>query len=769
MPSITLVGREPNEAVPALAVYATDAELRPIASDRVDERGAYMLPEDAVEKAAYIVVAPFQEKPDKLDRAAAVLYRPDQYREVLKTSNETIELARPRWLTLFPLFPRCVIGRVRRCPWHPWWDYSIRLAQSVKLAPAPERAIDLGFKAALQLSPTPVRPPEASVEGARQNVIAFHPSYVIPDARTLVPFRCASVCSGSVEVYQRVCCRWPIVVFDPRIPEIIRRLEEAAVVIQPIPRIRVNPNPPDPPPFETLHLFKGGALDEAALNAPQDLLALRSLPATEQAAYIEARPYLRHLTFCGTAARVGQGVIGPDGAFQVCWPQYPTLLLPNCHFELAYVVKQVINGVTVTIYDGLAANQWYGLGETPTLTSYHPEAVACGGRGVTPGGAAIFLEDIGDAHAYRLKTPAARGWDRVAPSTEPTAFNDGLADPESDAEAARGRLRNRNWGGTLKLRWWFTEPCLAAGVRYYRASVVRADASGAPVAGEPRIFLSPRDGRWKRLRDAGTRTEDVPLGVPPRGVEANLFVIPYDVASLPGETFAPGEAPEWASDQYHAELDTTDKREGRWLLTLEVFDESGNKLTPQGTAADQGLPASAERPFLYKRWNKPPPALDEFVDVPFAGLTHLLWWDNRPGTAEILGLERNGDPTVGECQFLTGPASTRLGVRFIAHHPVEMFQLRHGLQAFRGISGTPIDVGVNAENRNEGAPPSTAATSLAVPFSTLLGTHEACSFALHLNMSLKTFNGSSDVGPNGLRDVAAFALRIGPEPVSGGS
>jgi len=722
MARLLLVGREANEPTPALSVYALDKELHPIAVAAVDERGDYSLPEDAVQKAVLIGVGARQETRQPLKRSELVLYRPEQYRAVLRDEG-VLALARERWSMLVPLFWRCVSGHVRRCSWLPWL-VEARSISSAVLSTAAVRSAMLASTADVSAVP--------AVQAAALRPFPF----------PFPPFRCGTVCEGLVEVYQRVCCWWPLVILDPRIPQIIDLLEK----LQPVEKIpRFPPNPPDPPPFDTLPLFKGGALDEAVLNAPRDLAALRSLAPAEQAAYIEARPYLRHLLLCGTPTKVGQGFIQPDGSFQVCWRTFPILLRPNCHFEVAYVVKQVIGGQTVTIYDGPAAHQWYGLSDTPTLTSHNPRAVGCQ-DGNTPGidGAVIYLDAIGSTDAFNLKTPAEAGWDRVAAP----AYNDGLGFPAASAAAAKGALLNRNWGGTLNLRWWFTEPCRGAGAKYYRASVIAADAAGNPQAGATRFFLQPPGGAWQKLvvTSGGLDLVSVPLGVPPVGGEANLFVIPYD-ADLPANE-------EWRDAQFHAQLPTGAHAEGRYLLTLEVFNAAGQRLRPTGASG-----AGVDAPFRYMRWVAPGTP-DVFANVPFSGLTAMLWWDNRAGTGDIVGLRKDGLQTSGECQFLSGTAASTLAVDFIAHHPEEMFQLSHGITWYRGINGTSGSIPVAHPFDNEGAPPATTATSNPVTFGALLGPHTRCSFAIHLNMALKTFDGSSSLYPNGVREVAAFAISV---------
>lgn len=732
MPTIQLVGREANDPAPDLMLFATDAQLRPFFASRADDEGRFDLPEEVLAKAALIAIDTADDKGAHLSRTRSVLYRPDQLRAILK-AGDVIELARSRWTAFLPLFRRCVTGRVRRCSWWPWWQQLValpRIPDRVRFSTTPVEPV--ATRAALATSAVPTR----SATAAR--LTSSLRATALASSSLSLGFRCAAVCEGIVEVYQRLCCWEPIVIFDPRIPEIIDILDDLP---QPIPD--PFPNPPGPPPFESIPVFAGGTIRTAALNARHDAATLRSLAPAEQAAFIEARPYLRHLLSCGTATKVGQGFLQPGGTFQVCWSQFPFLTRANCHFEVAYVVKQLINGVTVTIYDGRAAGQWFALEEEPTLTSYHPQAVGCReGEDPRVEGAAIYLDAIGGADAYRLKTPAAAAWDRVAAPD----YNDGLCDPVAAPADAEGALLNRNWGGTLNLRWWFTEPCRAAGAMFYRASIVPADATGAPQAGGTRHFLAPPGGAWQKLVFSGGGFDlvSVPLGVPPVGGEGDLYRIPYD-ADLPATE-------EWRDGQFHAVLPTNAYAEGRWLLTLEVFDAAGNRLRPAG-----GSGPGNDAPFVFKRWEAPGTP-DVFTDVPFAGLTHMFWWDNRAGTGDILGLRVNGAATTGECQFLSGLGMAQLAVDFIAHHPVAAFQLSHGLTWYRGINGTSGAIPVLAPFTNEGTPPATAATSVPVSFASMLGPHTKCSFALHLTMGLKTFDGNASVFPNTVREVAAFAL-----------
>ena len=302
---------------------------------------------------------------------------------------------------------------------------------------------------------------------------------------------CDKICDGLVEVYRRTCCCYPIIIYDPRIPEIIKELEN--IVVQ-VPPIKWPPIPgPDPGP-EFLPFFKEGALDQKAFHAGKDLIALRTLEPHLIPEYINARPYL--FCTCGTTKKVAQGIIGVDGKFNICWYEPLRFLFPNCHDEYSFIVKQNFNGSTITIYNGVSANIWFKAGDFASLVSYSIFAQSCRSNDFPGEGAFSLLQDIGSTGSFRLKTPNASGWDRVASPV----YNDGLAYPAATAADALGKYLNRNWGGTLKLRYFFSEPMKSVGAKYYRVSVVESDAFGNPT-GE-RKYLAPSE--WKYYEIIGT-------------------------------------------------------------------------------------------------------------------------------------------------------------------------------------------------------------------------------------------------------------------------
>src|SRR5262249_34904299 len=157
------------------------------------------------------------------------------------------------------------------------------------------------------------------------------------------------------------------------------------------------------------------------------------------------------------------------------------------------------------------------------LVSYSPFAYACRDNGEPGSGAYVFLDLIGDTESWELKTPTATGWDRVAAP----AYNDGLVFPAATSAAAAGANLNRNWGGTLKLNYKFSEDMKSVGAKYYRISITESDSSGHPTG--TRNNLS--DGlSWKKSVPNGTGGVDivsVALGPFPVGGQENLFLIPY--------------------------------------------------------------------------------------------------------------------------------------------------------------------------------------------------------------------------------------------------
>ena len=704
---LELVDTPEGEEAPKLALFAVDRAGETVHRAEVSPEGDVRIPIAALEKAVEVVVGPADAKSAADLGEQALTFHTDYVRDVIA---QGAELAIPVGRLIG--IRRCVDGSVERCIPYPFVIDTLVAQSQVSSRLATVAQFERSSASVLR---PPVRQP-------------FHPV-------------CTRVCQGLVLVYRRVCCCDPWIVHDPRLDDLIDRLKDLARQRPPI-KWPPGPDPgplrqfgpiPDPAPIDQLPFFSGATLDEASLHAEQDYLRLESLSPPEVADYVSERAYLRpYWCHCGAAQFVGEGLIQPDGTFRVCWRDPFIRLRPGCHDEYAFVVRQVINGTTVTIYDGLAANRWF---ESPTgvqLVSYDRRAAVCTDESFPQeGGAFVVLEHIGAARSWRLKTPAQDTWDSVLPPV----YNDGLLDPAPKPSDAEGSYLDSNWGGTLALHYHFSETMRATGARYYRISAVRADAAGNPTGS--RTTLSAPLG-WLYMEPSGMNilVQAASLGPVTKGSENDLYLIPYTYDH------------DWQDDQYHGYLDTSVLANDRYLVMLEVFDGSGNRLKPNGSSGP-GNPAG----FTFRRWSTELGPLD---DVPFSALTHMFWWDNRPSVAYIHDLQLDGVASTAECQFLTGTPASTFSAGYRAYHENPMFIHDHRLWWHRGLgvaNGTLVSSPDNA-----GQPPASFAVSPPVSFASMLGTNDRCSFSLNLHVNVKTNNGSGVLTGLNADDQAAFAL-----------
>jgi hypothetical protein len=730
---LNLVELGKDEERPNIVVTAVDGRSQTLHIAKVDEKGNFDIPGRILEKAHRITIGPNVDKNESVEAENIIRYRTPQFIELIRRG--AINIAKPIWIR-WRFFIRCVTGKVRLCRRHPLWYYDL-----IKEVKQPT----LNFNQVLQPAAT------SSIGLSRSSQV----ERTSDSLSKLVygQFRCQTICNGTVEVYQRTCCCRPWIIDDLRLPELIRDLEDIIRGIPEIPRI---PNLPDPPPEIRRAFFKDGTLDELAINAPSDLSAIRRLEKVQLAEYINARPYLICRGYsCSSPKKVATGNINPDGRFNICWLDFSTIPRLFCHNEYAYIVKQKIFGITFTVYNGVAANKWYNQNDDVTLTSYSPFAFACRDNGEPGTGAFVFLDIIGDTESWNLKTPNSTGWDRVASP----AYNDGLVFPAASAMAALGANLNRNWGGTLKLNYKFSEDMKSVGAVYYRIGIAEADNNGNPT-GSP-DYLSAGLA-WDKTVVIGTDVlvQSVVLGPDPDGIQggnANLYKIPYDADA------------DWNAGQYHGYLNTNDSRWNdptkRHLLTVEVFDAAGTRLRPTGTAATGQPGGETEADFTFRRRYQD---LGPTANVPYAALTHMFWWDNRDLEASIEYLNLNGVQSLGECQFLVGGESSTFGIGYRAYHPNEMFQLRHGISWKRGLGPTTGTL-LSSSPYNVGQPPASAGNSPTNTFHEMLHSNPSdpmdphklkkCAFAVTLGISSKTTDGDY-LGNSSITEIAAFALEV---------
>lgn len=704
---VVLDGFTADQESGELSVHLADSTGKIFQSVAIAPDGTFPLDERLAGRAARLLVGPANAKTD----APRTFYTVPASELKRIIAEGEIAIGGRIWQPWFPI-RRCVSGNVRRC--FPFLDV---------------------------------------IDG----LLVDHELFTLPSVRKLVgdravvrwPWhRCSPICFGTVEVYRRTCCCEPPVVFDPPFD-----LDDIPIEVNPeFPPIPpedpwgpIGPRPgPDPAPFELRQLvLTGGAVDQRKVQLLRAKAQLPKLARNLRRDFILRHPFL--WCHCGTPHKVAEGFVQDGGSFSVCWREPLRLLLSGCHEEFAYVVKQPIGGSLVTIYDGVAANQWFSADDQPTLTSYHPRAVGCRESDVPGEGAFVVLEDIGSTPSYHLATPAQTSFQSVnAP-----AYNSGLLNPAANPADAVGQLLDRNLGGSVALQYHFTESMRAAGALYYRIQIAAANTSGDP-AGAWTPLAAPTWSTW-RLNTATPGS--IALGPHNVGVETNLAKIPYDT----GDPLGPNE--EWQDGQYHGVIPTSEFPNGRYLVMIEVFNAAGARLKPStAPAAEAGTAA----PFTYRRWNVPAST----NPVPFAALTHMMWWDNRAAVADIVDIRLNGSPSSDQCQFLEGGAGATVQIGYRAYHPQPgspSFLHNHSLVITRGLNGPSWQV-ANPGGAEVGEPPAPVHASVSKTLGDLLGDepagHQKCAFAVRLSAHVKTTNGSGTLTDLNRSETAAFAAEI---------
>jgi hypothetical protein len=699
---LVLDGFQEGRERPSLTIHVLDDAGKTLTSVPVESDGTFPLDAVRAERAARIMIGPSDAKVE--ERRKFFSLPGATVREMIKASPELAIGGRvwQPWL----VFTRCVSGNVRRC--FPFLHVVDDILVSRNLATLQE-----------------VR-----------NFVEFRPLGRYPF------LRCSPICFGTVEVYRRVCCCHPPVVIDPGDLPIEVNPDFPFPPEDPFGTIGPRPGP-DPAPFEFQALvLTAGAIDEAKVAR----LQARALPKS-LAPELRRDFFIRHPFFwcsCGVPKKVGQGFVQDGGSFSVCWKESPKILLPHCHEEFAYVVKQAIGGAMVTIYNGVAANQWFSASDQPTLTSYHYKAIGCRDSDVPGEGPFVVLEDIGATPSHLLATPAQTSFESVGAP----AYNSGLLNPVANPAAAVGQLLNRNLGGGVALQYHFTESMRPVGAIYYRIQVAKADASGNPT-GSWTVLAPVTWATWK----LNTATPgSIALGPHSAGPHNDLSMVPYDT----GAPLGPNE--EWQDGQFHGVIPTTDLDNDRYLVMIEVFNAAGTRLKP---LAAPGAEAGTAAGFTFRLWNVPAST----VAVPFAALTHMMWWDNRHAVADIVDIRLNGSPSSDQCQFLEGGPSATVEIGYRAYHPqpgTPSFLHFHSLVITRGLNGPSWQVAnPPGAEVGEGGPPH---ASVAKTLADLLGDeppgHQKCAFAVNLHSHVKTTNGAGTLTNLDASETAAFAAEI---------
>ena len=722
---LTFSGLADGEAEPRVALYAVDDHGKPTKQLARAKDG--VLPIAADRLKGRVAIGPDVENLAELGSERLVQFRGEQV--AASWAKEGLVLPKSRWTIFWPLF-HCVSGRVRKCrPW--WWDL---VTVQTTLAGS---AAKLSQVSAFRLQ--------------AQNQISIATA---ASASYVFPWRCLPLCDGIVEVYERQCCCIRV-----HVPDLIDRLRDILDRV-PIPW----PWPPEPGPWPGPGPIEGpigrrlGQVAQKAqsrlLKAPAGTIAaapdpsfapserlyeayldLRRLPLAEAERYALDRVWL-HPFFCHCSSRkVGEVAIQPGGEFDFCYLRGP--VPSGCWLTHAYRVRQRINGVWVTVYDGVASGAWFAGGENAELRVTDHRALPCGdapGDGPPGEGSPfVMLEHVTGAGTHHFNFPDQTGVSQVGALD----VDDGLYDTSYAVDCP--------WAGGLGLRLWVS-PELNGTVAFYRLSVRPVGATGSP-SGPPQPLVSPVS--WSRFVFVGGEwvVQSDSLGPVTQGAESGLFRVPYWAGGL-----------NWLSGQYHQVWNTTEFDNGKYLLVIELFDAAGARIKPNGSAGP-----GAGKAFQFRRWSN-----DTVTEnVPFADCAHVFWTDKLEVVGDIVDLRKNGVANGDECQFMKGPGTDQFAIGYRAYHVngvsnTDSFMYSHSITWQRGLNG-PTGVlapAVSATtDAGEGGPPAQSGSD---SFADMLGANTKCTFSVHLAVYAKHFNGGSRLSNYDYHETASFALDQGP-------
>jgi hypothetical protein len=745
-----------GDAVPTLAIYAL-ADGKPPQKVATAADGSISL-DPAKLRGLTLGIGPDADPAQVRVRADQVL---DQW------LRGGLVLPKERW---WPFFTEtiCVAGDVKKC--RPWY-----------LSPAYVKARPLPTKLGVQLRPEVASGLDLSAASIR------------------LPFRCLPLCDGVVEIHERVCC---CTTFDWR--DLVDRLRD---LLDDLPVLVRWPDPPIPDPGPRIPGVRPGdifgglpgripgigprppvfgaipALDALRRIAPRPQLAARaSLPAAPEltrtipserlyedyqallkirpadvTAFVDKRPYLSAYLCRCSSRKVGEAPIQPNGEFDFCYRRPRRLHTPGqrCHTVFAYRVKQQFGPFWITVYDGVAGQDYFGTGEEAHLRTSHPIARPCG-DGPTPpdegdGTAFVMLEHVGGSHHFNF--PAQTGLSNMAN----LGADSGLID--------FGGAPDCPWATTLGLRLWSSKQ-LDGIVVYYRFKAVPVDGAGNPV-GTPITLTGPVS--WQRFVSVGGQIVTTPesLGADPAtvGGEVGLYRMPY---------WTNGN--DWLSGQYHQLWDTRSSQfpDGKYMLLIELFGPGGARIKP--ASAPAGDPGTA-RPFQFRRWT----SQTVTANVPFADCGHVFWVNNKPVTGDIVDIRKNGNPSGDECQFISGPggtttSGTKISIGFRAFHtdgvttsasPVDnnSFMAGYSISWQRGLNGPSGMVETGTADQGEAGPePSNEMfiSDLLGAFPPTHAAHTRCTFSVHLHVDAKHTNGGAFIDAYDYHETASFALEVTP-------
>jgi hypothetical protein len=732
---ITFVDLGEGEAPPEVALYSIDDDGKPTAKLGTAAKGMVPYPLSSLKKGGRVAIGPDVAKPAELTPERLLVYRVDEIADVW--AGQGLVLPRARWDDVFyPMF-RCVTGRVRKCrPF--WWDIITEARPIATKGIKYSRALALHDQAISQVN-------AATIAGG---VRSF-------------PWRCVPICQGRVDIYERQCCCVSIVVSD-LIDRIRVVLERVPIHWPPIPE-------PDPPPYRALGQQVVRKVAPSSVGTEFDMSEapprrlydayqeLRRLPPLEAERYVRERVWLYPFTCDCTIKKVGRVSIQPDGSFHLCYPRRRPPI--GCYLTYSYRVQQFLNGFWTTVYNGPAAGDWFSAGEEADIRVVNPIAVPCEDLGDPPppnetGLPVIMLDYVGKFGTNHFRYPDQTEFNRFGS----IGGNDGLYTYQGVSDCP--------WAGSLALFLHFT-PELSPIARYYRLSVVGVDSNGTQV-GQPVPLKASISWPWI---DSSTSEGSSDLGPRTVGTEMNLYLIPY------GKNAINNTDPDyhlyhyWRHGWPYQVWDTT-PYSGKYMLILEVFDASGNKVRPNNNLPNSG--PGTKRNFTFLRWEN----ATETKPVPFSDCAHIFWIDQVPIVGDIVDLRKNGQPNTAECQYMTGNDEDEFSIGYKAYHIGGMsddnsFMRTHSIEWQRGLNGAvgtlaPETSPTTNAGRYATAQSGSATFDYMLNKDKLVGKNVKCTFSVTLNVWAKHFNGADFLTDpaHHYYETASFALNVGP-PVGG--
>ena len=421
--------------------------------------------------------------------------------------------------------------------------------------------------------------------------------------------------------------------------------------------------------------------------------------------------------WCYSWEKIGTAQLQSDGSFS------KTIWISICNKDvpdLWFVVRQEINGLEKVIYERHPVpchTYWNHPSGTPVnLLVTDPDAITCFETPPTDqDGLYVMPLGIGNDGWYNVQQAHIKPGDII--STNRGLYNG--TDP---------------YGTDLDIQMQFHDGLRGIGVNYYRWSYRKEGTSAWINIDNPVVH--------RHLVIAGGTVFIKSESLGPNGVgsESNLFEIPDPNL-------------DWIiinrADRRFASWNTTSLSDGKYQLRLEMFDNSGNKITnPTAKGFEYFLPLSDQIGGIWPVDNNPHIETDGSIIL-------LLHIDNKDTVAEINSVGLGGGTFTGECQFLeyANKNLDNVVVDYFAYHP-NNFLSTYNLVLKRGKSGT--NVATSYGNTMPATPPGGDTKNFVVK--DLLGVFERCAFAVELHTFPRTRDGYTRIRAYEDHATAAFAL-----------